>query len=1130
MSRFPRWARFAAALLIALALPSPALAQLPPILRLERSGLPAADAPPCGVGRRSTPGMIERESTCPGGTIDACGRLHVAPGAELSALVPSALDATGSVRIDSMMVYATIFGYAESYSPGGQFRLCAHAESYYLDNGTSWQSGAGSFYVSYATFDHVETSGDTLRYVLAPPADGVLYRQTDFDSGDHSAQGEIAVDGPLVIVALAGATDGLLLGRGRITSNDATWYGEPKFNYYKAPVGSIVPFRMRYHLTAGVFGPGLFASNFGYTGTGAVDFAHAVHPPLVSLEIKGPARIPDQGSTTYHAIATYDGGTLIDVSDAATWSVTPTGTATISAGVLTVGTISGSQAMTLHASYAEAGVQAQDDAGIVARHDFFASDLTAWPMYQADSRHTGYLPVTPNVSRFQLLWQRNLGLPLNPVAGGDGKVFATGVTYFAGTSPLYALDAATGVTLWSYNFGSVFSVNPPSYAYGNVYVQSGNHATDTWLHAFDGTTGAHVFRAHHEAQWERYFAPTIADGKVYLDGGYYGGMYAFDALTGSELWFRGLPQYDQWTPALDGDYAYAYVGEYSPGLYALNRSDGQQVFEIPDPQFQWDGWSMNLAPVVGNHDDVLAIHNSRLISFDTANRRIRWQLMSAYTGQPSVANDIIYAIDGGALVALNEVTGAKLWSWAPPFGALEKTVIVTASLAFVSSASQVYAVSLDGHASVWAAAAGGHMAIANGMLYSASATGYLSAWDIGIGPPLVAHAGRDTVLECTAAAGGTHAKLDGTGSEGPDLSFEWTAAGVTFDDAHSSTPTGTFPTGVNQVVLTVSRDGNIDRDTVVVTVLDTTPPSLGLAFEPAMLWPPDHKLVHVHVAAAPTDLCDSAPTIKLVSVTSNEPDGGAGDPFPVDILDAAYGQPDVDVWLRAQRDPGGSGRVYTLCYEVRDAAGHAAEQCGSVVVPQGLGRARLEAGTPLRLTIFGGPEMAIRSVDPADIAVSTWDSDVWRATPGSGVEADVDQDGRTDRTFQLEPAPGATGSGAGVALYARWRAGNTGYYATVAGDGVTAVDADPRELKVGVSANPAHERAILAFALPASGRVLLTVHDVAGRMVAKVVDGEFEAGRHEATFTPRGIASSTLYFYRFDWEGHRTSGRFILLK
>src|SRR5262249_46350421 len=155
-------------------------------------------------------------------------------------------------------------------------------------------------------------------------------------------------------------------------------------------------------------------------------------------------------------------------------------------------------------------------------------------------------PVTPTLTRFQLLWQRNFGIPLNPVSAGDGHVFVTGITYFSSNSPLYALDAHTGATIWSTNFGAVFSVNPPSYAYGYVYVQTGDHASDTWLHAFDGTTGERLFKSAHEAQWERYYAPTIADGKVYVNGGYYGGMYAFDALTGGQLWFHDLPQYDQW--------------------------------------------------------------------------------------------------------------------------------------------------------------------------------------------------------------------------------------------------------------------------------------------------------------------------------------------------------------------------------------------------------------------------------------------------------------------------------------------------------------------------------------------------------------------------------------------------------
>ena len=1107
----------------------------PPALRLDSSGMIAApNSPPCGFGSRTTPNTVQRESERPGATVDACGRLQLA--GSISSLSPPLLDVTAmaNARIDSMTVTATVFGYPEQYSSdpfyGGNLTLTVFAEVYYLNNGSNWSSGAGTGYRASARLDHVEASGETLRYVLTPPADGVLYRQTDFDAGDHSSQGEIAVEGPLVIVALAGSTQGMLMGKGRITSNDATYYGEPRFNYFNAPVGSIVPFRMRYQLQSGAtFTADLFSHDFYYTGHGAIDFVDAVHPPLVALDVKGPARIPDATTVPYRAIARYATGTLVDVTAQATWSVSPS-TASIASGALTVPTIAGQQTFTIHATYDEGGVHVEDDLDVVSRHDFFASDQTSWPMYQADSRHTGFLPVTPTPARFRPLWQRNFGVPLNPVTAGDNKVFCTPVTYFGANSPLEAIDASSGATLWSMNFGSVFSVNPPSYSYSNVYVQTVNNGGDTWLHCFDGATGERLFRSAHGAQWERYFAPTIQDGKVFVDGGTYGGMYAFDALTGAQLWFRSLPQYDQWTPAIGGDYAYAYVGSYSPGLYAIQRSDGQAAFMIPDLNFQWDGWSMNLAPVVGEHDDVVAIHDHRLISFDVANRRIRWQMSSAFQGQPSVTGNVIYAIDGGALTALNEQTGARIWSWTAPSGPLTNELIITSSLAFVSTGTNIYAVSLDSQSELWSNPVAGHLAIGNGALYVASSSGALSAFEIGIGPPLVAHAGNDTTLECAAAVGGTHATLNGTASEGPDLSFEWAAPGVTFDDPHSSTPTGTFPLGVNQVVLTVSRDGNTDRDTVVVTVLDRLPPSLALGFEPAVLWPPNHELVHVHVVATPTDACDPTPEVTLLSVVSSESDGGPGDPFPVDILDASIGQPDFDVWLRAQRSPSGDGRYYTFCYEVRDDAGHATQQCAPVVVPKSEGRARLEAGTPVRLIIFGDPGVSPGDIDPGSIVVSTWSADLFRAELGPGEEVDADQDGRMDRRWALVPIQDAPPASPGETLYARWRRGNDGSYAELPSSGVAGVETAGAQFEIRLAANPVRGSARLAFQIPVAGLVRLTVYDLAGRAVAKLVDGPVEAGRHEATFEPRGFVSSGLLFYRLEWEGQRRGGSFVLLR
>ncbi len=68
--------------------------------------------------------------------------------------------------------------------------------------------------------------------------------------------------------------------------------------------------------------------------------------------------------------------------------------------------------------------------------------------------------------------------------------------------------------------------------------------------------------------------------------------------------------------------------------------------------------------------------------------------------------------------------------------------------------------------------------------------------------------------------------------------------------------------------------------------------------------------------------------------------------------------------------------------------------------------------------------------------------------------------------------------------------------------------------------NPATE---IAFALPENARVRLTVYDVLGREVARLVDGELPAGYHRVTFEGSRLATG-MYFYRME------AGSFVQVK
>lgn len=79
--------------------------------------------------------------------------------------------------------------------------------------------------------------------------------------------------------------------------------------------------------------------------------------------------------------------------------------------------------------------------------------------------------------------------------------------------------------------------------------------------------------------------------------------------------------------------------------------------------------------------------------------------------------------------------------------------------------------------------------------------------------------------------------------------------------------------------------------------------------------------------------------------------------------------------------------------------------------------------------------------------------------------------------------------------------------------------------------NPFNPATQLAFTLPQAGKATLTVYDVLGREVARLVDGRMDAGRHTVTWDATGstVASGT-YFCRLESDGQMAVQKLILLK
>jgi hypothetical protein len=109
----------------------------------------------------------------------------------------------------------------------------------------------------------------------------------------------------------------------------------------------------------------------------------------------------------------------------------------------------------------------------------------------------------------------------------------------------------------------------------------------------------------------------------------------------------------------------------------------------------------------------------------------------------------------------------------------------------------------------------------------------------------------------------------------------------------------------------------------VMEKLDTIPPTLSVALNPATLWPPDHKLVAVTADITVKDDYDPAPEVQLVSITANE---------ALDRDDVREAKPGTDsrkFLLRAER-----GIVYTVTYAATDGSGNKSTASATVTVPR----------------------------------------------------------------------------------------------------------------------------------------------------------------------------------------------------
>jgi hypothetical protein len=204
--------------------------------------------------------------------------------------------------------------------------------------------------------------------------------------------------------------------------------------------------------------------------------------------------------------------------------------------------------------------------------------------------------------------------------------------------------------------------------------------------------------------------------------------------------------------------------------------------------------------------------------------------------------------------------------------------------------------------------------------------------------PPTATAGADQTVECTSTAGASFTLHGSATDADQNVTLASWRAGSRIGPEVGQTLVSEQSLGVGAqqtyVLRVIDTFAQADEDVTHVAVVDTTPPNLSVSVSPAVLSPPNHKLVPITVTVVATDSCDASPVVRLVSILSTEADNGLGDgDQPDDIQGASFGTDDRQFKLRNERSGTGQGRVYTITYSATDASGNTTVRQATVTVP-----------------------------------------------------------------------------------------------------------------------------------------------------------------------------------------------------
>jgi serine/threonine-protein kinase len=335
-------------------------------------------------------------------------------------------------------------------------------------------------------------------------------------------------------------------------------------------------------------------------------------------------------------------------------------------------------------------------------------------MYRNNPLHTG-VAADVVLPPLQLKWKQTFGDKID----SSPAIFGSRLYVGSVDKNLYAIDAATGNIIWSFNDGGGTLVwySSPAVATvgGQTVIFAGNDNNNVYAIRDDGATPFLLWKFTTLGPGVVDSSPvvtTIAGTQVVIVGANDNGLYALVAATG------GL--YPGWTtnpftevgagafwssPAILG--STVFIGNNKPVLYAINLGNGVKLWDsastpIPTTITGLVVSSPAIANVAGQDLVFVGADDSKLYAFDAASGALKWSqpVGGKIRSSPALATipnppvacapgpilGVVFGSDDGNVYAMRASDGTPCWTF-PSTGhaPFESSPVVSGQTVYIGS-------------------------------------------------------------------------------------------------------------------------------------------------------------------------------------------------------------------------------------------------------------------------------------------------------------------------------------------------------------------------------------------------------------------------------------------------------------